>query len=89
MHACACVQVHTQTHSIDGLNYAHDFALTEHYYVVHQTPFVKIDTKFLMKVGTGLSGPGQEMRLYPELPSAFVIIPRRCTNTFQTEVSRL
>jgi all-trans-8'-apo-beta-carotenal 15,15'-oxygenase len=79
--------MHTQTHSINGLNYAHDFALTEHYYVVHQTPFVKIDTKFLMKVGTGVSGPGQELRYYPELPCALLLIPRRCNHPTETEVN--
>lgn len=55
---------------------AHDFLLTDHYYIFHRTPmynFTKINTT---KILTGISGPGQLMRWYHHLPSSIVLIPR-------------
>lgn len=65
-----------QTQEIEGMNYAHDFMLTPNYYILHMTPFVKIDTLFIMKAIAGLSSPGESMQYYPDMPSRFVFIPR-------------
>eukprot|EP00118_Oscarella_pearsei_P017511 m.174087 g.174087 ORF g.174087 m.174087 type:complete len:477 (+) comp39103_c0_seq1:37-1467(+) len=66
----------SQKRSIDGLNYAHDFLLLPHYYVVHMTPFVKVSKSLALKWASGISSPGEDMKYYPDLPSRFVFIPR-------------
>ena len=69
--------VHQQRHTVDGLNYAHDFAMTPHYYVVQMTPFVDVSSKALaLGISAGVSSPGASMRHHPELPSSMVVIPR-------------
>lgn len=68
-------------HHIDGLNYAHDFLLLPDYYVFHMTPFAKMSLKGALLVYCGISSPGELMQYYPDLPSRFVIIPRRSDAT--------
>lgn len=68
-----CDAVH---HSIDGLNYAHDFVLLPHFYLVHMTPFVKVSTSAVLSWAAGISSPGEDMRYYSDLPSKFILIPR-------------
>ncbi len=65
-----------QLHTIDGLNYAHDFLLLPDYYVFHMTPFADMSLKSVLKVYMGWSSPGQLMHHYPHLPSRFIVIPR-------------
>ncbi|XP_068731716.1 apocarotenoid-15,15'-oxygenase-like [Montipora capricornis] len=66
-----------QIHHIDGLNYGHDFVLLPDYYIFHMTPFVKGSWWITQKILLGWSSPGELMQYYPELPSRFVIIPRK------------
>ena len=65
-----------QFHSIDGLNYAHDFLLLPDYYVFHMTPFAEMSLVNVLKVYMGWTSPGQLMRYYRHLPSRFIVIPR-------------
>ncbi|XP_031554607.1 uncharacterized protein LOC116291575 [Actinia tenebrosa] len=74
-----------QIHHIPGLNYAHDFLLLEDYYIFHMTPFVKSTLPMVLKILAGWSSPGDHMRYYPDLPSRFVIIPRK-TDKYDKEV---
>ena len=66
-----------QLRSIPGLNYAHDFLLLPDYYIFHMTPFVKMSWLSAIKILSGWSSPGAQMKYYPDLPSRFVIIPRK------------
>ena len=68
--------VQEQCYNIDGLNYGHDFLLLPDYYIFHMTPFVNAYLQDIIKVYTGLRGPGQLMRYHHDLPSRFVVIPR-------------
>ncbi|ORY44294.1 carotenoid oxygenase [Rhizoclosmatium globosum] len=68
--------IQTQRHNIPGLNYSHDFLLTENYYILHMTPFVKLTASLFFKITLGLASPGETMKHYPDLPSRFVVIPR-------------
>jgi len=65
-----------QIHEIPGLNYAHDFVLTKNWYIFHMTPMVQVSTSVAYKIMLGISYPGNEMHLHPELPSRIVLIPR-------------
>jgi len=65
-----------QVHRIPHLAYAHDFLLTEHFYVFHITPFVKVTKELVYEIATGVSSPGEQMKYYPDLPSRMVAIPR-------------
>ncbi|XP_001635106.2 apocarotenoid-15,15'-oxygenase [Nematostella vectensis] len=65
-----------QLHHIEGLNYSHDFILLPDYYVFHMTPFVTTSMLLTVKILSGWSSPGEEMKYFPGLPSRFVIIPR-------------
>ncbi|KAJ3219238.1 hypothetical protein HK099_004771 [Clydaea vesicula] len=67
----------TQIHNIPGLNYSHDFLLTEHFYVLHMTPFVKTSATLFIQIALGLKSPGDAMKHYPECPSNFVVIERK------------
>lgn len=60
------------------MNYAHDFALFEHHYVFHITPFVKVTQAKVLEIASGLSSPGEQMRYYHDLPCRMVVIPRDC-----------
>ena len=68
--------IQQQFHSIEGLNYAHDFLLLPDYYVFHMTPFSSMSLKYLLMVTMGWTSPGQLLQYYPHLPSRFIIIPR-------------
>ena len=61
---------------IAGLNYVHDIAVTPNYYVCQMTPFVKVDEKSVEMVISGEKLPGEQMRLYPDMPCRLVIIDR-------------
>lgn len=52
-----------QVHRIPYLNYAHDFVLTEHFYVFHITPFVKITKETVLAIAAGSSSPGEQLKL--------------------------
>ena len=54
----------------------HDLALLPEYYIVHMTPFVKVSSWINFKIAAGWSSPGEGMKLYSDMPSKFVIIPR-------------
>ena len=64
---------------IEGLNYAHDFLLSKNFYILHKSPFVKVDKKLVTMIGLGLTSPGQAMQYYKDLPSQIVLIPRNGT----------
>eukprot|EP01137_Pigoraptor_chileana_P002687 Opistho-2@41870 len=68
--------VRKQVHRIPGLDYAHDFAMTENYYIFHITPFVKTTKMLALAIAGGISSPGESMRYYPDRPSRIVAIPR-------------
>lgn len=68
--------VQKQVHSIQGLNYAHDFLLLPDYYVFHMTPFAPVSAWGAMKVHMGWSSPGQLMSYHANLPSKFIVVPR-------------
>eukprot|EP00012_Vannella_robusta_P007097 CAMPEP_0206194036 /NCGR_PEP_ID=MMETSP0166-20121206/6946_1 /ASSEMBLY_ACC=CAM_ASM_000260 /TAXON_ID=95228 /ORGANISM="Vannella robusta, Strain DIVA3 518/3/11/1/6" /LENGTH=501 /DNA_ID=CAMNT_0053610909 /DNA_START=69 /DNA_END=1574 /DNA_ORIENTATION=+ len=68
--------VKQQIVEIEQYNYAHDFLLTDNYYVFHHTPFYNFTADNLMKIATMQHGPGQTMQYYPEVPSGMVVIPR-------------
>lgn len=57
-------------------NYAHDFLLTDHYYIFHHTPFYSFNEENLRKLITMECSPGQTMQYYPEMPSGMVVVPR-------------
>eukprot|EP00736_Rhodelphis_marinus_P008662 Rmarinus@m.28320 len=61
---------------VPGLNYTHDFAITENYYILQKSPFVKMDKWDGFRVLLGMTSPGELMQYYPELPCEFVFIPR-------------
>jgi len=65
-----------QVHSFDHFYYCHDFLLTEHYYIFHNTPFYKLSEANVAKIISGVKSPGQLMHYYPELPSRMIVIPR-------------
>ena len=75
-----------QLHSIEGLNYAHDFLLLPDYYLVHMTPFVSTDWWTVAKVLMGWSSFGGTIHYYPSLPSRFVVIPRHSRAKHQSIV---
>mmetsp|Transcript_125405 Transcript_125405/g.316023 ORF Transcript_125405/g.316023 Transcript_125405/m.316023 type:complete len:923 (+) Transcript_125405:83-2851(+) len=64
-------------HEIPGLNYCHDLVVTPSYYVVHQTPFVKVNLEAAQKILTGEQLPGEQMKLNKELPCRLLLIPRK------------
>lgn len=64
-------------HEIPGYNYCHDLAVTPNYYVVHQTPFVKVDLEAAQRIMMMQEMPGQQMKLNKELPCGLVLLPRR------------
>ena len=68
--------VRQQLHHIDGLNYAHDFAMTPNYLIVQMTPFVHIDASAGLKILSGSTSPGEMMRHFSHCPSRLVLIPR-------------
>ena len=68
--------IRQQRHAVDGLNYVHDFAMTPSWFILQMTPFVSVDRLSVMKILSGLSSPGEQMRHYPTLPSRLVLIPR-------------
>lgn len=70
-------------HSIEGLNYAHDFLLLPDYYIIHMTPFVSLDWWTVSKVVMGWASLGSSMRHYPNLPSRFIVIPRHKQAKYQ------
>eukprot|EP01006_Ploeotia_vitrea_P047150 TRINITY_DN67098_c4_g3_i1.p1 TRINITY_DN67098_c4_g3~~TRINITY_DN67098_c4_g3_i1.p1 ORF type:complete len:526 (-),score=27.11 TRINITY_DN67098_c4_g3_i1:586-2142(-) len=65
-----------RTFKVPELTYCHDFLLTDNYYIVHISPFVKINTATMLKVASGWATFGQCMRHYPDLPSQIVVLPR-------------
>ena len=64
------------TLNVDSVNYAHDFLLTQDYYIFHATPFVKTSTELTKLIMAGKSSPGESMKFYPDAPSRFVFIER-------------
>eukprot|EP00735_Rhodelphis_limneticus_P012532 TRINITY_DN581_c0_g1::TRINITY_DN581_c0_g1_i1::g.10395::m.10395 TRINITY_DN581_c0_g1::TRINITY_DN581_c0_g1_i1::g.10395 ORF type:complete len:577 (+),score=107.49,sp/P74334/ACOX_SYNY3/32.66/3e-85,RPE65/PF03055.10/6.7e-119 TRINITY_DN581_c0_g1_i1:69-1733(+) len=79
--AFRCVK--NEVFSIPGLNYTHDFALTDNYYILHKTPFVKMSKWDGVRVALARTSPGELMRYYSDLPSEFVLIPRKRGTTSQ------
>jgi len=63
-------------HEIPLLNYCHDLAVTPSFYVLHQTPFVKVDLEAAQKLLSGEELPGEQMKLYKDLPCRLILIPR-------------
>ncbi|ORX89145.1 carotenoid oxygenase [Basidiobolus meristosporus CBS 931.73] len=68
---------YNQVFNIPGLNYAHDFLLSKHFYLVHMSPFVKISRWLFYQFVLGLNSPGESMKYYADLPSRIIAIPRR------------
>lgn len=60
----------------EKFNYAHDFLLTDNYYIFHHTPFYSFNDENLRKFLTLECSPGETMHYYPEIPSGMVVIPR-------------
>lgn len=67
---------HEVYHEIPGLDYCHDLAVTPSYYVVHQTPFVKVTLDMAVEVVSGKCMPGEQMRLYEDRPCRMILLPR-------------
>eukprot|EP00928_Gymnodinium_smaydae_P029081 TRINITY_DN22004_c0_g1_i1.p1 TRINITY_DN22004_c0_g1~~TRINITY_DN22004_c0_g1_i1.p1 ORF type:complete len:943 (-),score=113.58 TRINITY_DN22004_c0_g1_i1:214-2973(-) len=63
-------------HEIPGYNYCHDLVVTPSYYIVHQTPFVKVDLEAAQSIMSGESLPGEQMKLKKGLPCRLILIPR-------------
>mmetsp|Transcript_40683 Transcript_40683/g.73304 ORF Transcript_40683/g.73304 Transcript_40683/m.73304 type:complete len:922 (+) Transcript_40683:90-2855(+) len=63
-------------HEINGLNYCHDLAVTPSFYIVHQTPFVKVDLDAVQKILSNEETPGEQMKYHAELPCRLILIPR-------------
>jgi all-trans-8'-apo-beta-carotenal 15,15'-oxygenase len=68
--------VRRQVYHIEGLNYAHDFAMTRDYFIVHMTPFVDVSSDLAIKIAAGWVSAGDSMRLVPSLPSRILLLPR-------------
>eukprot|EP01062_Namystynia_karyoxenos_P058364 TRINITY_DN49921_c0_g1_i1.p1 TRINITY_DN49921_c0_g1~~TRINITY_DN49921_c0_g1_i1.p1 ORF type:complete len:537 (+),score=191.92 TRINITY_DN49921_c0_g1_i1:77-1612(+) len=64
------------THRIPGLNYVHDLLVSPSWYVVQMTPFVKVSPELVKEIMTGKTTPGEQMRLYPDMPCRLVFIER-------------
>ena len=57
----------------------HDLAVTENYYIVHQTPFVNASLAYFAKVVSGFTAPGNMMKYHPQITSRLLLIPRNPT----------
>ena len=68
--------VRQQVVKIEQYYYAHDFLLTENYYIFHHTPFYNLSMENVMKIASMESGPGESMHYYPEIPSGMVVLAR-------------
>lgn len=68
--------IQKEVFNVPGLNYAHDFAMTKDYYILHMSPFVDVSGKLGLSIATGLLSAGDSMRYYPHLPSKIVLLPR-------------
>lgn len=68
--------VRQQKHQIEKYYYAHDFLLTDNYYIFHHTPFYNLNAENVMKMATMEVSPGETMHYYPDVPSGMVVIDR-------------
>eukprot|EP01059_Diplonema_ambulator_P016715 TRINITY_DN2848_c0_g1_i1.p1 TRINITY_DN2848_c0_g1~~TRINITY_DN2848_c0_g1_i1.p1 ORF type:complete len:531 (+),score=184.36 TRINITY_DN2848_c0_g1_i1:39-1595(+) len=69
--------VHKTKVSVPGLNYAHDFAMTPNWYVLHMTPFVNTSKKFTQAIIKGETSPGESFMYHADCPSKMVLVERR------------
>jgi len=66
---------------ISDYNYCHDMAITPNYYLVHQSPFVSVDSQVIAQVASGWRAPGEMMHYYPNVPCRIIVIPRASNTT--------
>jgi len=50
--------------------------LTENYFIVHHSPFYKMDDQILFKIISGEESPGSMVKYNSDLPSRFLVIAR-------------
>jgi all-trans-8'-apo-beta-carotenal 15,15'-oxygenase len=61
---------------LENYFYCHDFMLTENYFIVHHSPFYKMDDQILFKMISGEESPGSMVKYNPDMPSRFLVIAR-------------
>src|SRR3990167_2572787 len=62
--------------SWENYYYAHDFLLTENYFIFHHSPFYNLKMENVAKIAMQQESPGKLMRYYPEIPSGMILVPR-------------